>query len=73
MDEELTNKLSSYNTMDESTGFEYRISVVDAEPSIENAVLQQDRYELTNLRELYDLDSQYEGYDKAGPLTLCPR
>lgn len=35
MDEELTNKLSSYNTMDESTGFEYRISVVDAEPSTE--------------------------------------
>ncbi len=35
MDEELTNKLSSYNTMDESTGFEYRISVVDAEPGAE--------------------------------------
>lgn len=35
MDEELTNKLSSYNTVDESTGFEYRISVVDAEPGSE--------------------------------------
>lgn len=35
MDEELTNKLSSYNTLDESTGFEYRISVVDAEPGVE--------------------------------------
>ena len=35
MDEELTNKLSSYNTVDESTGFEYRISVVDAEPGAE--------------------------------------
>lgn len=35
MDEELTNKLSSYNTMDESMGFEYRISVVDAEPGVE--------------------------------------
>lgn len=35
MDEELTNKLSSYNTVDESTGFEYRISVVDAEPGNE--------------------------------------
>ena len=35
MDEELTNKLSSYNTVDESTGFEYRISVVDAEPGVE--------------------------------------
>lgn len=35
MAEDLTNKLSSYNTMDESTGFEYRISVVDAEPGAE--------------------------------------
>lgn len=35
MDEELTNKLSSYNTVDESTGFEYRISVVAAEPGCE--------------------------------------
>ncbi len=35
MDEELTNKLSSYNTVDESTGLEYRISIVDAEPGRE--------------------------------------
>ena len=32
MDEELTQKLSSYNTIDEATGFSYRISVVDATP-----------------------------------------
>ena len=32
--------------------------------TIENTILQQDRYELTNLRELYLLDSQYEGYRK---------
>lgn len=32
MDEELTHKLSSYNTIDEATGFNYRISVVDAIP-----------------------------------------
>lgn len=36
MDEELTHKLSSYNTVDEATGFSYRISVVDAMPG-ENA------------------------------------
>lgn len=35
MDVELTDKLSSYHTVDESTGFEYRISVVDAEPGAE--------------------------------------
>lgn len=32
MDDELTQKLSSYNTIDESTGFSYQISVVDASP-----------------------------------------
>ncbi len=36
MDVELTNKLSSYNTVDESTGFKYQISAVDATPG-ENA------------------------------------
>ena len=35
MDVELTNTLSRYNTVDVSTGFEYRISVVDAEPGFE--------------------------------------
>lgn len=32
MDDELTEKLSSYNTFDKSTGFSYQISVVDATP-----------------------------------------
>lgn len=32
MDEVLTQQLSSYNTIDEATGFSYRISVVDATP-----------------------------------------
>lgn len=32
MDEELTEKLSTYDNFDESTGFSYRISIVMAEP-----------------------------------------
>lgn len=48
MDEELTNKLSSYNTVDESTGFEYRISVVDAEPG-SNAIEYVKRNDQQNL------------------------
>lgn len=32
MDDELTQKLSSFNTVDESTGFRYQISAVDAIP-----------------------------------------
>ena len=34
------------------------------ELTMENIRLQQDRYELTNLRELYELDSQYDEYHK---------
>lgn len=41
------------------------------ELTIENTTLQQDRYELTNLRELYKLDSQYEGYEKIGARIIA--
>ncbi|MDE6977066.1 MAG: rod shape-determining protein MreC, partial [Lachnospiraceae bacterium] len=34
------------------------------ELTMENIRLQQDRYELTNLRELYDLDREYAQYNK---------
>ncbi len=33
---------------------------------IENNNLQQDKYELSHLRELYQLDEQYENYEKIG-------
>ena len=36
------------------------------ELTIENTKLQQDRFELTNLRELYALDMQYDEYEKTG-------
>ena len=39
--------------------------------TIKNTILQQDRYELTNLRELYQLDSQYEGYEKIGARIIA--
>lgn len=41
------------------------------ELTIENIKLQQDRYELTNLRELYDLDSQYDEYNKVGARIIA--
>lgn len=37
-----------------------------AELTISNTQLQQEKYELNNLRELYKLDEQYAGYDKVG-------
>lgn len=41
------------------------------ELTIENIKLQQDRYELTNLRELYGLDAQYDEYDKVGARIIA--
>lgn len=37
-----------------------------ADLTMENTLLQQDKYELNNLRELYKLDEQYAQYDKIG-------
>lgn len=39
--------------------------------TIENVKYQQDRYELTNLRELYDLDKQYDDYEKIGARVIA--
>ena len=41
------------------------------ELTMENISLQQDRYELTNLRELYDLDVQYDEYEKVGARIIA--
>lgn len=41
------------------------------ELTIENTLLQQDKYELNNLRELYKLDAQYEQYNKIGARIIA--
>ena len=38
--------------------------------TIENNQLQQDRYELNNLRSLYELDQAYSDYDKIGARVI---
>ncbi|NBH81750.1 rod shape-determining protein MreC [bacterium C-53] len=40
------------------------------ELSIENSNLLQDKYELTKLRELYELDEKYEEYEKVGARVI---
>ena len=37
-----------------------------AELTAQNTILQQERYELNNLRELFDLDDRYTDYEKTG-------
>lgn len=41
------------------------------ELTIENTILQQDKYELNNLRELYKLDDEYSQYDKVGARIIA--
>lgn len=42
-----------------------------AELTIQNIQLQQDKYELNNLRELLELDEQYSGYEKVGARIIA--
>ena len=41
------------------------------ELTIQNTELQQDRYELNTLRELYELDEQYDEYEKTGARIIA--
>lgn len=41
------------------------------ELTIQNTQLQQDKYELNNLRELLQLDEQYSGYEKVGARVIA--
>ncbi|MCR5502847.1 MAG: rod shape-determining protein MreC [Lachnospiraceae bacterium] len=42
-----------------------------ADLTSENIKYQQDRYELTNLRTLYELDAQYDDYEKTGARIIA--
>lgn len=41
------------------------------ELTVQNTQLQQDKYELNNLRELLKLDEQYSGYEKVGARVIA--
>ncbi|MDE6939435.1 MAG: rod shape-determining protein MreC, partial [Lachnospiraceae bacterium] len=41
------------------------------ELTVQNTQLQQDKYELNYLRELYKLDEQYSGYEKVGARIIA--
>ncbi len=41
------------------------------ELTVQNTQLQQDKYELNNLRELYKLDEEYSGYEKVGARIIA--
>ena len=52
--------------MEENTSLQEQVDSL----SIENSMLQQDKYELSRLRELYLLDEQYSDYEKIGARVI---
>ncbi len=48
-----------------------RLQLQVDELTIQNTELQQDRYELNTLRELYELDEQYDDYEKTGARIIA--
>lgn len=46
------------------------LQILVDELTIENAILQQEKYELTNLRTLYELDAKYPDYKKTGARVI---
>ena len=63
-----TDKLSSITQLlDENEKLKAQLD----ELTIENTNLEQEKYELTELRNLYDLDQQYEDYQKTGARIIA--
>ncbi len=48
-----------------------RLQALVDDLTIQNTELQQDRYELNTLRELYQLDMQYDDYEKTGARIIA--
>lgn len=60
---EKTQQLEDLSSvLEENEKLKYQMN----ELTIENTQLQQERYELTKLRELYELDAEYDDYTKTG-------
>ncbi len=65
---ETTDKLSSITQLlDENEKLKEQID----ELTIANTTLEQEKYELTELRNLYQLDEQYEKYEKVGARIIA--
>lgn len=62
----LIDKANNKNTIHELQAENQELKEKIDELSNENTLLLQDKYELTNLRELYELDAQYSDYPKTG-------
>ncbi len=66
--QDTTERLSSITKLLEENE---RLKEQINELTVTNTNLEQEKYELTELRNLYELDSQYEGYKKTGARIIA--
>lgn len=66
----LTGRSDNIKKMNELVEENTSLKTQVDELTIENSMLQQDRYELSKLRELYALDEQYADYEKIGARVI---
>ncbi len=67
----LRTRREELSTIKELLSENERLKAEVEELTAENIKYQQDRYELTNLRTLYELDSQYDDFDKLGARIIA--
>lgn len=66
----LSDKMDYFTSLKKAVEQNKELQEQIDELSAENKLLQQDKYELENFRELYDLDEQYAGYPKVAARVI---
>ncbi len=67
----LIDRAQNLKTLEEVTNENEELKKQIEDLTRDNTLLQQDKYELTKLRELYELDAEYEQYDKIGARIIA--
>lgn len=67
----ILDKTENLKTLEQVVAENEELKAKIEELTEDNTKLQQDKYELTKLRELYDLDAEYRDYDKIGARIIA--
>lgn len=67
----ILDKAENLKTLEQVVAENEELKAKIEELTEDNTKLQQDKYELTKLRELYDLDAEYRDYDKIGARIIA--
>lgn len=67
----ILDKTENFKTLQQVLEENEELKAQIEELTEDNTSLQQDKYELTKLRELYELDGEYKDYDKVGARIIA--